>query len=269
MTIRRHRALITLLGVLFITGACGGSDSSGDNGGLPTGGGDGDSEIVVGGDLEVPDYFPSDFYFPDGVKITSVSNLPETNMIALGASFEGEADAVRADMRDGLVAAGYELINEDEDFTVFIKNGVGRIRIRARDFLGQPTLTVDIDTWTDEQLDELRVLSAEEIVTTGRATATVGGETIEAEGECRIMGDSRSFLAADVSITLQFNAQPTGLITYADVTTPDGRVFTIDQSIDPQITNSDGTLAASGEMTEFTSEAIERFDFTIEATCDS
>ncbi|NND01363.1 MAG: hypothetical protein HKN91_01115 [Acidimicrobiia bacterium] len=265
MMFRRSSLPIASLTFLLIAAACGGSDTNGSGGNGVTQAPGGDNQLVLGG--EIPDYFPADFYFPEGISIGGVSRSGD--MISLSGTFEdGDPEAIQADVVAGLQAAGYELLS-NEDIAAFVKNGVGRVRVRTSDFLGALTMTVDIDTWTDEQLDELRALFVEERVVPGRATAEVGDVRIEAEGECTLMGESRSFYAEDVSITLQINVAPTGTIVYADVTSPDGRVFTIDQGASGAFTNSDSALSASGEMTEFTSEAIERFDFSIQASCDA
>lgn len=265
----RPRYLVVLTAILAALTACGGSDSDDGGGGSDTTvGGGGGGDIVIGGDLELPDDFPSDFYVPDSVTITSFTGSKDAPSMSLGGTYEGDAAAVVADMVSGLQAAGYELLSQDEDITVFIRDGLGRIRIRAREFLGEPTLTVDVDNWTDAQIAELRALFAEEIITSGSATATYGGETISANGECRSQGDSRWFFAEDISISLQLDANLPGGV-YADVTTADGAVYTIDNTASSRTEVSATGFSASGKMVELYNEDAGTIDFTIEATCNA
>lgn len=263
----RPHSLIGFIAFIAVLAACGGGDDSG--GGVDTtagrSGGDGGG-IVIGGDLELPDDFPSDFYIPDSVTLRSFSGSADSPTMELSGRYEGEAADVVADMTSGLQAAGYELLTQDEDITVFIRDGLGRIRIRAREFLGEPTLTVDVDNWTDEQIAELRALFAEEVVTSGSATATYGGETISANGQCTVMGDSRSFFAEDVSIVLQLDVNLPGGV-YADITTDSGTVYTIDNNESSRTETSSSGFSASGKMVEFNNEGSGAIDFIIEATC--
>ena len=258
---------VTTVALLLVLAACGGSDEESSGEASTTGGGD-DGEFLVGGDLDRPDYFPSDFYLPAGLTIKSVSQNPSSEMISLSGTFEsGDAAAIQADMVAGLQAAGYELLGSD-DMAVFVRNGVGRVRVRTSEFLGELTLSVDIDTWTDEQLDELRGLVAEEVVVPGRATAEVGGESLEAEGECRLKGSRRFFLSDDVTITLQIDESQDPVLFYADVTMPDGKVFIIDASAESQYDSTPERLSASGQMAENYNEAAGTLPFAITATCD-
>lgn len=268
MDLRRPKLTVIVLALMAVLSACGGGDSSDGSGGDTTASPrEGDGEIVVGGDLGLPDYFPSDFYLPESVTVDSVSESPATDMMSLSGSYTGDADAVVADMVSGLRSAGYELLSQDDDFTVFIKDGVGRIRIRAREFLGEPTLTVDIDTWTDDQIAELRELFVEDISTTGQATATYGNQTISAVGVCTIKGETRWFFADDVSITLQLDPTLPGRV-YADITTADGVVYTLDSSAGNRTEVSATGFSATGQMVEFNNEGAGSIDFTIEATCE-
>ncbi len=262
----RHMPTL-LLAFALLLAACGGGDSSDGGGGDGGGSGNGDGELVVGGDLGLPDYFPSDFYVPDSVTIRGVSENPAANTMSLTGRYDGDGDAVRADMVSGLQAAGYELLVDDEDISVFIKDGVGRIRIRAREFLSQPTLTVDIDTWTDEQIAELRDISAEEVVVAGSATATYGGETLEAVGECYLKGPKRQFFAENYEFSLQIDETRDPVYVYADITPPDGRGLTLDESAGADWESSPTRMKASGEMYDYTDESADNIDFTIEVTC--
>jgi hypothetical protein len=264
--ISRHQihAVATVVLVLVLA-ACGASsdDTSDQPSGEEAGG-----ELIVGGDLDLPSYFPSDFYVPAGLTIKSISESPSSEMISLSGTFEsGDVAEIQADMVAGLQAAGYELLTDD-DIAVFVRNGVGRVRVRTAEFLGELTLSVDIDTWTDEQLDELRSLFAEEVVVPGRATAEIGDETLAAEGECTLKGTSRSFFAEDVSITIQIDETRDPVYVYADMTMPDGRVFTIDATVDSAYASTPQQLTASGEMTEYYNEAAGTLPFAITATCD-
>ena len=265
MRFARRRTGILILGLALIVAACGGGS---DDGGL--GGADGEPQTDTGGEIslggEIPDYFPSDFYLPDAMTVKGVSRSGEA--ISLTGTFEsGDIDAIQADMVAGLQAAGYELLSNDE-IAAFVKNGVGRVRVRTSEFLGELTVSVDIDTWTDQQLDELRALFVEDTIVSGRATAVVGGETYEAEGECRLNGANRWFFADDVTITLQIDETGDPTVVYADVTTPDGVVFSTEFGADLSYESADSQMSASGEMVEFNNEAAGTVGFSVTATCD-
>ena len=189
--------------------------------------------------------------------------------ISLTETFEtGELATIQADMVAGLEVAGYELLSND-DIAVFVKNGVGRVRVRTSEFLGDLTVSVDIDTWTDEQLDQLRDITAVEIDVPGRATAIVDGVTYEATGACLLRGSNRSFFADDVSITLQIDESRDPTFVYADVTTQDGVVYSTEPDARLDHDASPQELSARGDMTEFTDEDAGSVDFSITATCDS
>ena len=263
---RNRTQAVAAVALLLVLAACGGSDEDSSGEASNTGGGEG--EILVGGDLDLPDDFPSDFYLPAGLTIRSISENPSSEMISLSGTFEsGDAAAIQADMVAGLQASGYELLSSD-DIAVFVRNGVGRVRVRTSEFLGELTLSVDIDTWTDEQLDELRALSAEEVVVPGRATAELGDESLEAEGECTLKGSRRFFVADDVSITLQIDETQDPVYVYADVTMPDGRLFIIDATAESPYDSTPERLSASGQMAENYNEAAGTLPFAITATCD-
>ena len=270
----QQRSTIALLtAALLMIAACGGSESGGDDQDGARDGGSaepqGEEELVVGGDLDVPDYFPSDFYLPAGVRIVSVSNSPDTQMIALSGVFdEGDPATIQADVVAGLQAAGYELLGMDE-IAVFVKNGVGRVRVRTSEFLGELTLSVDIDTWDNSQLDELRGLFAEEIVVAGTATAELGGLTLTAPGECRLKGPNRAFTATDFSITMQIDETAEPPYVYADITMEDGQGFTIDVASDSDFESSPAMMTLSGKMTEFADRDADAIEFMIEATCEA
>lgn len=280
MRVRRGPERVLVVGMLVVAAACGGgSDSSDgddsggfgldrDDGGDDTENGDGGGDISIGSDL--PDYFPSDFYLPDDLTVGGVSRAGDA--VSLTGTFEdrdvGDIEAIEADMVAGLEAAGYELLS-NEDFPVFVKNGVGRVRVWASEFLDELTLSVDIDIWTDEQIDELRALFAEEVVVSGRATVDVDGVTYDAEGECQLSGASRWFFAEDGSITIQIDEQSDPPYVYADVVTTDGVVFSTEPDADLDYESSDSELSASGDMIELYNDDAGPVSFSAAATCDT
>ena len=189
--------------------------------------------------------------------------------MALSGTFEeGDPAAIQADVISGMQAAGYEYLPTDGDIAVFIKNGVGRVRVRASELLGDLTLSIDIDSWTDTQLDELRALNAEEVIVPGSATAEVGGETFEADGECTLKGPNRSFFADDVSITLQIDETQDPAFVYADVTTADGRVYLTEFDAQLDFASSTTQLSASGDMVEYYNEGAGTLPFSVSVTCN-
>lgn len=245
--------------VLAIAG-CGGSDVGGDPGSGDSGSG-GDFSV---GD-EIPDYVPDDLYLPDGMTIEGVSRVGE--MISIVGSFEsGDVETIHNDMVAGMEAAGYELLS-NEDLAAFVKNGVGRVRVRTAEFLDELTVTIDIDTWSDEQLDELRELFAEEIVVPGRASAQIDDESFEAVGECTLQGRRRAFYAEDGSISIQIDETIDPPLVSADVTTPDGRVYYTETGVEFAFGSAPDALTASGEMLDYAGgpDVV----FVVEATCES
>ena len=261
MTSRIGAGVIATVAVALLVTACGGSGV-----GDPEGVADSDGDIEVAFDL--PDYFPSDFYLPPEMTIKSVTRVESAGMIALTGTFEsGDPAAIQEKMVSGLREAGYELL-VDDDIAVFVRNGVGRVRVRTSVFLGELTLSVDIESWTDDQLDEMRNQFAEEITVPGRATAELGDERLDADGECILRGSSRSFHAEDVSITIQIDETKDPVYVYADVTMPDGKVFTIDAAEPSDYDSSPKQLSATGEMAEYNNEAAGTVPFSITATCD-
>ena len=275
MGVLRHRMGPLVLGTCLLLAACGGG-SDGDvpdagntddpNAPIPASGDVGDGgELSLGSDI--PDYFPSDFYLPADMTVKGVSRAGEA--ISLTGTFEsGDIAAIQADMVAGLQAAGYELLTNDE-IAAFVKNGVGRVRVRTSEFLDELTVSVDIDTWTDQQLDELRALFAEQVTVPGRATATVGDFTLESDGECTLQGANRSFFASDVSITLQVDETQDPSLVYADVTTPDGIVFSTEFGAEIAHESTPEQITASGDMVELYNESAGTVSFSITATCDS
>jgi hypothetical protein len=273
--LRRRAAILAIWPLLIVTACAGGSDDdAGGPAAEPTAGESlvedaagstsDDGQIELGGDI--PDYFPSDFYLPEDMTVRSVSR--GGGMIALTGTFdEGDVDEIQTDMVAGLEAAGYELLSND-DLAAFAKNGVGRVRVRTSLFLDELTVQVDIDEWTDEQLDELRALFADEVVVPGRATAVVDGVTFEAEGECSLSGPNRAFYANDVSITVQIDESQDPTLVYADVTGAEGVVYLTEFGADNDYDATDSELSVSGDMVEFNNEAAGPLTFTVTATCD-
>jgi hypothetical protein len=264
---------VMLVPLAVVLVACGGGSDEPGNSGAGATGTEGTSE-GDGGDLvlgqEIPDFFPSDIYLPEGLSVDGVTRDSATGNMALSGTFDsGDIQGIQADVIAGMKAAEYEYLPTDDDIAVFIKNGVGRVRVRVSEFLGDLTLSIDIDNWTDEQLDELRALFAEEVVVPGRATAEVGGETLEADGECTLKGTNRSFLAEDVSITLQIDETQDPVYVYADVTTPDGRVFMTEFGVESDYDSAPEQFSASGDMVEFNNEDAGTISFTVMATCDT
>jgi hypothetical protein len=258
---------IATVGLFLLVASCGGSD---DGGAATTsiGGHAGGTESVGNPDTELPDYVPGDFYLPAGMTIESVTQDPGTGAISLTGTFEsGDAAAIQQDMVAGLQAAGYELLSNDET-AAFVRDGLGRVRVRTATFLDKLTLSVDIDIWTEEQIDELRALFVEEEVVAGQATATVDGEGLEAEGECHLKGPDRSFYATDVSITIEVDETNDPPYVYADVTMPDGRVFTLDATADAPYESTQQKLSVDGQAVEFNNEAAGKVSFSVTASCE-
>ena len=76
------------------------------------------------------------------------------------------------------------------------------------------------------------------------------------------------FFADDVSITIQIDETRDPVYVYADITTPEGIVWTLDEGATPSYESSPQRLVATGEMYDYTGEAA-NIDFTIEATCNA
>jgi len=275
MGVSRRQMGALVLGTVLLLASCGGgldegsldgSGSDASNTPTPPGGDSSDGGELSLGD-EIPDYFPSDFYLPAGITVEGVRRGGDA--ISLTGTFEsGDVEVIQADVVAGLQAAGYELLTNDE-IAAFVKNGVGRVRVRTSEFLGELTLSVDIDTWSDQQLDELRALFVEAVTVPGRATAQFGDSTLESDGECILQGPDRSFYASDVSITLLIDEAADPSNVYADVTTPDGIVFSTEFGADIAFESSPERLSATGEMVELYNESAGSVSFSITATCES
>jgi hypothetical protein len=245
---------------MLLAGACGGSGDGDDaEPGFDLGGGD---DIEFG---DADDVLPSDFYLPDDI-VPGAATSSDDLISFTGTMNSGTIDEIEADMVAGLLDAGYELLS-DEEIPVFAKNGVGRVRVRVSDFLDNITVSVDIDRWTDEQLDEMRALLADPVTVPGQAVAEVDGVTYTATGECRLQGANRMFSSDDGSLTVQIDETQDPPRTYADVTTPDGVVYSTEFEADLDYSGSDGELVVSGDMVVYNDEAAGPVSFTATATC--
>ena len=257
MSVHRRTSFVTAA-VILLAGACGGS-GDGDEPGFDLGGG-GDVEI---GNSE--DVLPSDFYLPDDI-VPGLATSNDATISFTGTMNSGTIDEIEADMVAGLLDAGYELVS-NEEIPVFAKNGVGRVRVRVSEFLDATTVNVDIDRWTDEQLDEMRALLADPVMVPAQAVADVDGVTYAATGECRLQGNNRMFSSDDGSLTVQIDETQDPPRTYADVTTPDGIVYSTEFEADLDYSGSDDELVLSGDMVVFNDEATGPVEFTATATC--
>ena len=257
MSVQRRTTFVTAA-VILLAGACGGS-GDGDGPGFDLGGG-GDVEI---GNSE--DVLPSDFYLPDDI-VPGLATSNDATISFTGTMNSGTIDEIEADMVAGLLDAGYELVS-NEEIPVFAKNGVGRVRVRVSEFLDATTVNVDIDRWTDEQLDEMRALLADPVMVPAQAVADVDGVTYTATGECRLQGNNRMFSSDDGSLTVQIDETQDPPRTYADVTTPDGIVYSTEFEADLDYSGSDDELVLSGDMVVFNDEATGPVEFTATATC--
>ncbi len=253
-----------VLAVLLATAACGGDSDGGGDIDIDAP----DDEVLVGGDLDLPDWWPPGFEFPDDVEISSVAALADTLNLTADVT-NGDFMGAHRETVDALVANGYELLSDDELFSVLIRDGVGRVRIRTSEVGLFAGINVDIDLWTDDQIDELRVLSAPEVRTRGVATAMVDGQTFEAAGECINQGREHVFVADDFSISASVDgfAEPT--YAYADVTTDDELYFMdVDADRDYEVVAESPPVAftVTGDVVSSTGE---EFELTVEVSCDS
>jgi hypothetical protein len=258
MSVHRRTSIFTAA-VMLLAGACGGSGDDAEPG-FDLGGGD---DIDVGNDAD--DVLPSDFYLPDDIQ-PGVATTNDDFISFTGVMNSGTIDEIEADMVAGLLDAGYELLS-NEEIPVFAKNGVGRVRVRVSEFLDNITVNVDIDRWTDEQLDEMRALLSDPVMVPGQAVAEVDGVNYTATGECRLQGDNRMFSSDDGSLTVQIDETQDPPRTSADVTPPDGIVYSTEFGADFDHTGSDDELVLSGDMVVYNDEAAGPVSFTTTATC--
>ena len=121
----------------------------------------GETGFLIGGDLDLPPWFAPDFYIPDDLSITQVSNDGQ-RMTPFGEYEVGDPATLQQEMIDNLEANGYEFLTDSGGLAVFIRDGLGRVRLKVTDQETpeglRPALDVDIDLWTDEQIAELRAL---------------------------------------------------------------------------------------------------------------
>lgn len=261
MSARRRVSIVTVF-VLAIASACGGS---GDGDGAPFGP-DARSDASSLGGRDVPDGLPSDFYLPADMVPGRFTTSGDGRTSFTGTMETGDVDSVQADMVAGLLDADYELLVND-DIALFVKNGVGQVRVRTSDFLDNVIVSIDIDEYSDEELDELRSLLSDPVVVAATATAEVGGTTHSVTGECRLQGANRIFSSVDGSLTVQIDETLDPPRTYADVATSDGLVFWTEFGADLDYSGSDQELRLSGEMVESSAPDGDSFAFTATATC--
>ena len=120
MSVHRRASIVTAV-VILLAGACGGSGDDAEPG-FDLGG---NRDIDVGNE----DVLPSDFYLPDDI-VPGLATSSDTAISFTGTMNSGTIDEIEADMVTGLLDAGYELLS-NEEFPVFAKNGVGRVRVRV------------------------------------------------------------------------------------------------------------------------------------------
>lgn len=274
------RLIAILAALVLVLAACGQSNGEVDSDGIiDSPGGDGEGEFVVGGDLDVPDWWPVGFDLPDGLAIRQASHDPAGQKMTLSGVVEGgNAAAIQEAMIADLQASGYEFLTDAEGLAVFIRDGVGRVRVKVADEQtssgSAAKLSVDIDLWNDSQVEELRLLFAEEVVSRGTATAVVDGTTLEAEGECRLKGRNYTFAADDISIFIEMDSSTDPITIYADITTSrDGEsvVYVVDTELEPraEVTSETAPVSFSAaiKMYDYNVADAPRVDVLIEANC--
>lgn len=262
----------TLLVLIVLVIACGG-DGTDDTGSgpdaveldVPSG-----DDVLVGVDVELPDWFPPGFGFAEDLSLTQVFTNDQT--MGLSGVTDADIDSTHAQAVASLTADGYELLSDNENFAVFVRNGVGRVRVRTSDtFDGDQTeVVVDIDRWTDAQLDELRVLTAPEVTTAGVASADLDGTTFDLVGECIVQGRNLRFFADGGAAGASVNEFADPATIDAFVITDDGflyfmpvdgdREYTID-SVSPAVYNVSGVVSSSDNPEN-------ELELSIDVTCD-
>lgn len=263
------RWVTLMMAMVLMLAACGGDGEGSDGGAIDVDAPD--DELLVGGDLELPDWWPPGFEFPPGVEISSVGSLGDTMNLTADVP-SGDYAAAHQQLVETLTANGYELLSDEDLFAVFIRDGVGRVRVRTSEEGLFSGINVDIDLWTDEQIDELRVLTAPEVTTRGSATAELDGDVLMAEGECIVQGRNLRFFADDASITASVDefAEPANV--YADVTTEDGIVYFMDFGAERSY-----DISSAASPVEFTVTGVvisndvpgDEFDLAVAVTCES
>lgn len=191
------RTFILLLIMAVALVACGGGDSSGDGSvdivEVPT-------DQLDEGDL--PAFF-ADFAFTEDWTLRQV--FSNDQQASISGRTSGAPDVVHASVVEQLIAAGYELLSDEDNFAAFIRDGVGRVRVRTSESDSGANVSIDIDRWTDEQIEELRVLTAAEVRSPGVATVDVDGHVTEVAGECIVQGRDLRFVADDASMGASIN----------------------------------------------------------------
>lgn len=163
---------------------------------------DGGSEVGV--DLEIPDWFAPGFGFTDSLSIRQVYG--DEQQLSLYATSDMDITTVHASAVSGLTEAGYDLMSDQDNFAVFARDGLGRVRVRTSEgSSGGAELSVDIDLWTDEQIEEFRIVTAPPMTTAGTATSILDGTSSEVEGECIVQGRNYLFVALDGSVSASVN----------------------------------------------------------------
>lgn len=200
-------AVLLLLVVLLA--ACGGddqddvestsSDSVVEDFEAPSDGGS-----LVGVDLEIPDWFAPGFGFTDDMSIRQVYG--DDQQLSLYATSDADVATVHTNAVSGLTEAGYDLMSDQENFAVFARDGLGRVRVRTSEgSSGGSEVSVDIDLWTDEQIEEFRILTAPQVTTAGTATSTLDGVSTDVEGECIVQGRNYIFVGSDGLVSASVN----------------------------------------------------------------
>ncbi len=229
MTSRKSSGRVLCLAVVLVTTltACGGSDvaerlaeaSSGqdvevtlaDDGSFKISTDEGAMQLGVN---ERPDWLPSDFYLPPDFEFLGSSSTTQTGTYEFaGISPSLSVDGMLADLREHLVNAGYELLNED-DFNqqlVFAKGGIGLITLDTTEgMLGYPDDTgLSAVIEAQANLDEARLDYVAASTTQGAALVVVDGAEYRSTGECLIHGRNASYSADDGTANFQIDTTVT------------------------------------------------------------
>jgi len=250
--------LVVLL-VTILT-ACGGSDvaerlaeaSSGqdvdvtlaDNGSFKISTDEGEMQLGVN---ERPNWLPSDFYLPSDFEFLGSSSNTQTgtNEFA-GISPSLSVDGMLTDLREHLVNAGYELLNEDDlnQQLVFAKGGIGLITLDITEgMLGYPDdtgLSAAIEAQAD--LDEARLDYVAASTTQGAALVVVDGAEYPSKGECLIHGRNSTYNADDGTVSFQIDTTVTPAYVAGTV---------VDFGAEPPVFYSLDSTLPEGDKVEF------------------
>lgn len=209
--------------LLLLLAACGGGEPVTPAAPAADAEAPGDAPGVVSGDLDVPDWLPSPFTLPERLQIRQVTEDPPSQQASLyGVVRDGDVTEILDLMASGLPADGFERVTDGTEPLVFLKDGVGRVRVYVSQ-LGTSDgedveLRVDIDTWSDEQIAQFRDDTAEDVRSTGSVVATIDGTTYEVSGECVVGGRTYIFASADnpsMSVSIDERTDPPSI--YADL----------------------------------------------------